>query len=121
MDDNLNGSERWMLTQLSRKMWRARGEEEAFSTTDSYPERAEAAEGAQRLVPSVTGCEDGDTAKAKALMSNNIQKPPCAKKENPCKRTERLHPKNSSHKNFDSVGHGNEAANTVAQNVWRPW
>lgn len=110
-----------MLSQLSHKLWRTRGEEEAFSTTDSYPERVEATEGAQRLVTSVASSVDEQTAKSEALTSNNVQQPPSEKNENLCKRTERLHSKISSHKNFDSVGHGNEAANTLAQNVWRPW
>lgn len=109
-----------MLSQFSRKLWRTRGEEEAFSTTDSYPQPAEAAEEAQRLVSSVASV-DGQTAKSEALTSNNVQQLPSEKKENPLKRTERLHSKNSSDKNFDSVSHGNEAANTLAQNVWRPW
>lgn len=121
VDDNLNGSERLMLSQLSRKLWRTRVEEEAFSTTDSYPERAEAAEGAQRLVSSVASSEDGQAVKSEALKANDVQQPPAEKHEKPWRRTERVHPKNSSHKKFDSVGQGNEAANTLAQNMWRPW
>lgn len=110
-----------MLSQLSRKLLRTRDEEEAFSTKDSYPERVETAEVAQRLTSSVASSVDGQTSKSAAVTSNDIQQPSSKKNENPCKRTEKLHPKNSSHKNMDSVGHCNEAANTLGQNVWRPW
>lgn len=110
-----------MLSQLSRKLLRTRGEEEAFSTTDSYAERVEAAEVGQRLVSSVASSVDGQTSKSEALTSNDSQQSSSEKNENPRKRTERLHPKNSSLKNLDSVGHGSVAANTLGQSVWRPW
>ncbi|XP_043972379.1 hairy-related 3 [Gambusia affinis] len=42
--DHLNGSERWMMSQLSNKLCRSRRRVEASSTTDSDPSRTEAAE-----------------------------------------------------------------------------
>lgn len=130
MADSLSGSERWMLSQLSRKACRSRGGEEAFSTTDSYPGREETPDEARRLLPAAAGTEERHTAKGQTLKSNHIKVSPSSRCEPPRKnkrvavvaaRTQRLCQKSCSHKELDSVGHSNEGANTASQNVWRPW
>lgn len=130
MADNLSGSERWMLSQLSRKVCRSRGGEEAFSTTDSYLARAETPDEARRLLPVAAGTEERHTAKAQTLKSNHTKESPSSRSEPPRKNkrvavvaahTQRLCQKSFSYKELDSVAHSNEGANTASQNVWRPW
>lgn len=131
MADSLNGSERWMLSQLSRKVCRSRGGEEAFSTTDSYPGREETPDEARRLLPAAAaGTEERHTGKVQTLKSNHTKEFPSSRSEPPRKNKrvavvaahkQRLCQKSCSHKELDSVGHSNEGANTASQNVWRPW
>ncbi len=131
MADNLNGSDRWMLSQLSGKLCRSRGREEAFSTTDSGRAQDETQDEVQRLRPSADGPEERKTAKSKALKPHSASKSPFLPSEDarrssgtkqavavaaPTQNTQ----KSCSHKKFHSVSHTNEAANTQ-HNVWRPW
>lgn len=121
-----------MLSQLSSKLWRARGREGVFSTTDSGLGEAETQDEAPRIVRSAAGPEERKTAKSKALKSSNASASPSLPSDDALqpsrnKRadvaaapTQNTHETSSSHKKFHSVGHSNEAANTT-HNVWRPW
>ncbi|KAI3357296.1 hypothetical protein L3Q82_015745 [Scortum barcoo] len=104
--DNLNGR---MLSQLSSKLSRCRGAEEAFSTTDSGRARAEPQDEPHRPSPPAAGPEERNTAGSEALKP---QSAPCVgvgAQERSC----------SQHK-LHSASHTNEAANTQ-HGVWRPW
>ena len=133
MADNLNGSDCWMLSQLSSKLCRPRGREEGFSTMDSGPCQAETHEEARRLLPSAAGPEDRKMIRSKALKPNSARtspslpsedaKQPSGNKQSVCAAalTQKSIPeKGSGHKKLDSDSHRNEAANTQ-HNVWRPW
>ncbi|KAM9350330.1 hairy-related 3 [Symphorus nematophorus] len=132
MADNLNGSDRWMLSQLSSKLCRSRGREESFSTMDSGPCQAETHEEARRLIPSAAGPEDRKAVKSKALKPNSASTSPSLPSEDARQSfgnkqavcaaapTQNSPEKSSSHKKFHSVSHRNEAAN-AQHNVWRPW
>lgn len=121
-----------MLSQLSSKLWRSRGREEVFSTTDSGVGQAETQDEAPRLLSSTAGPDERKTAKSKALKSNNASASPSLPNDEALQpsRNKRVvvaaapaqntHEKSSSHKKFHSVGHSNEAANTT-HIVWRPW
>lgn len=132
MADNLNGSDRWMLSQLSSKLCRSRGREEVFSTMDSGPGQAEAQEEVRRLLPSAAGPEERKSAKPKAvkrdsaiptlsLKSEDARQPPGNKQASlVVAPTQNTHDKSPSHKKFHFVSHRNEVANTE-QHMWRPW
>ncbi|XP_061590854.1 hairy-related 3 [Cololabis saira] len=131
MADNLNGSERWVLSQLTNKLCRSR-RRGAVSTTDSGLQsglQAHTQHTARKLLPSAAGPEGGNTATSGALQ------PDCARAasfpqgrgafQSPDNKlyisaapTQNADGQDSSHKNF--VSHGNEAANTQ-HSVWRPW
>ncbi|TKS77401.1 Transcription factor HES-3 [Collichthys lucidus] len=133
MADNLNGSDRWTLSQLSSKLCRSRGREEAFSTMDSGLCQPETQDDAQRLLPSAAGPEERKTTKSKALKPNNLSTSPALQSEevrHPTGNkkavfaatvpTQKTPERSSSLKKFHSVSHRSEAANTQ-RIVWRPW
>ncbi|XP_042347300.1 hairy-related 3 [Plectropomus leopardus] len=130
MADNLSGSDRWMLSQLSSKVCRSRGREEVFSTTDSGPAETQAQ--VLRLLPSAAGREERKNATCKALKPHSASTSPFSASEDahqssgskqavlvaaPIQNTPE---KSSSNKRFQCVNHRNEVANTE-HNVWRPW
>ncbi|XP_045911601.1 hairy-related 3 [Micropterus dolomieu] len=130
MADNLNGSDRWMLSQLSSKLCRSRGREEVFSTMDSGLGQEETQDEVRRLLPSAAGPEERKPAKSKALK--RLTPSPLLTSEDTRQSsgtkqavlaaapTHNVDEKCSSHKKFHSVSHMNEVANTQ-HNVWRPW
>ncbi|XP_044066446.1 hairy-related 3 [Siniperca chuatsi] len=130
MADNLNGSDRWMLSQLSSKLCRSQAQEEVFSTTDSGLGQEETRDKARRLLPSAAGPEERKTAKSEALKRHTQSRffpSEDARQSSGTKQavlvaapTQNTHEKSSSHKKFHSVSHTNEVANTQ-HNVWRPW
>lgn len=121
MADNLNGSDRWMLSQLSSKLCRSRARGAVFSTMDSGLGQAETRDEAPRLLPSAAGPEERKTAKSKAETPDSTSMPPSLRSEGNKQMTATRHTQNSSgHKKLHSVSHRNEGAN-AQRNVWRPW
>ncbi|XP_008287221.1 hairy-related 3 [Stegastes partitus] len=132
MADTLNGSDRWMLTQLSNKLCRSRRGGDVSSTLDSGLEQAESQDEARKLLPSAAGPEEEKTVKSKALKRHSANSPPFLPSEDARQSSGAKHAvllaapphnnsdKSSSHKKFHSVSHRNEAANTQ-HSVWRPW
>uniref|UniRef100_A0A8C2WL60 Hairy-related 3 n=1 Tax=Cyclopterus lumpus TaxID=8103 RepID=A0A8C2WL60_CYCLU len=124
MADNLNGSDRWMLSQLSSKLCRSRGREEVFSTMDSGPDGAETREEVRRVLPPAAGPEDRKTAKSKTLKAHRASTSSLI--PNGDAGTKQAAPKlntleqSSSNKKLHPASHRDEVANTQ-RNVWRPW
>ncbi|XP_072223285.1 hairy-related 3 [Leuresthes tenuis] len=127
MADHLNGSDRWMLAQLSNKLCRSRKRGEVSSTMDSGLDQADTQDEARKLLLSA-GPEDGKTAKCKALKHHSGSTAPFlpgddvyqsnAKQPSDLRPTPNTGRENSSQKNFNCVNH--EVENTT-QSVWRPW
>ncbi|XP_060914265.1 hairy-related 3 [Labrus mixtus] len=127
MADNLNGNDRWMLSQLSSKVCHSRVREETFSTMDSGPGQGGAPEEARRYLPSAARPKDRKMVPCKALKhhiasttprlpSKDAQQPPVTKQA-VCVTA----PSQNTHeKKLHSTCHMNEAAKTE-KNVWRPW
>ncbi|XP_070823780.1 hairy-related 3 [Chaetodon trifascialis] len=121
--DNLNGSDRWMLSQLSSKLCRSRGREDVFSTTDSGLAQAETRDEAPRLVPSAAGPDERKTAKSNASTPNSTCTSPSLQSEGNKQMTatqKNTRENRSGLKKLHSAGHRSEAAN-AQRNVWRPW
>ncbi|XP_029012063.3 hairy-related 3 [Betta splendens] len=123
MADNLNGSDRWMLSQLSSKLRRSLGPHEASSTMDSGLDRVETRDEARRLLASDAGPEERNTSK-----SNVTNKSRCLSEEaqqsmgnrEAAAPAQHPHENSSSCKTFHSADQGHEEANTQ-YSVWRPW
>ncbi|XP_068996826.1 hairy-related 3 [Embiotoca jacksoni] len=128
MADNLNGSDRWMLSQLSNKLYRSRRKGDASSTMDSGRDQAETQDGARKLLPSAAAPEEGKTATSKGLHSANTSHflpSEDARQSHGAQQAFLLaapaqNEKSSSHKKFHSVSHRNEVVNSQ-HSVWRPW
>ncbi|KAM4562514.1 hairy-related 3 [Odontesthes bonariensis] len=129
MADHLNGSDRWMLAQLSNKLCRSGRRGEVSSTMDSGLDQADTQDEARKLLLSTAGPADGKTAKCKPLELHSGSMAPFLLGEDACQLSNAKQPsdirptsnagrENSSQKNFNCVTH--EAANTP-QSVWRPW
>uniref|UniRef100_A0A3Q3IEF0 BHLH domain-containing protein n=1 Tax=Monopterus albus TaxID=43700 RepID=A0A3Q3IEF0_MONAL len=130
MADNLNGSDRWMLSQLSSKLCRSLGGGESSSTMDSCPGQAEASDEARRPPPTAPGPEERKTARAKKrklhststarlLPSEGAQQSLGAQWAAHDAAPVQNSRQSSSCKTLDSASHS-EVANTQ-HNVWRPW
>ncbi|KAM4738111.1 hairy-related 3 [Anableps anableps] len=133
--DHLNGSERWMLSQLSNKLCRSRRRGEASSTTDSDPGQTEAAEEERSSRLPCTNRHEGERKPVRSVIpklqtAHTVSPLPsedtyklCDPKQIvfahkvPTRNTEA---QNTSHKNPECVRFGLEAGNTEL-NVWRPW
>ncbi|KAF1390672.1 hypothetical protein PFLUV_G00060440 [Perca fluviatilis] len=133
MADNLNGSDSWMLSQLSSKLCRSRGREEVFSTKDSSRgQAAETQDEVRILLPSAAGPEERKTAKSKTLKPLSASTSPClpsedARQSSRTKLTvpvaalrQSTHEKSLSNKICPPVSYRNEVAKPQ-HNVWRPW
>ncbi|XP_022054466.2 hairy-related 3 [Acanthochromis polyacanthus] len=121
MADSLNGSDRWMLTQLSNKLCRSRRGGDVSSTLDSGLEPSEAREEARKLLPSAAGPEEGKTVRSKALKRHSANSSPFLPSEDKHAAPRNTNENSSSHnKKVHSVSHRHEAANTQ-HSVWRPW
>ncbi|KAM7412198.1 hypothetical protein PAMA_021923 [Pampus argenteus] len=114
MADNLNGSDRWMLSKLSSKLCCSRGRGGTSSTMD-------------RAHPSAAGPDEGNAAKSEALNPHSashdaMQSSGTKHAAHTAESTQNTHAKSPSHKKFHSVSSHcrNEAAN-IQHNVWRPW
>ncbi|KAM7404493.1 hypothetical protein PAMP_011837 [Pampus punctatissimus] len=125
MADNLNGSDRWMLSKLSSKLCCSRGGGGGgggiSSTMDSGPGRAD------RPLPPAAGPDEGKAVKSKALNPHSASKDAMQSSgtkhaAHTAESTQNTHAKSPSHKKFHSVSSHcrNEAAN-IQHNVWRPW
>ncbi|XP_037312812.2 hairy-related 3 [Pungitius pungitius] len=124
MADNLNGSDRWTLAQLSTKLRRSRGREEVFSTMDSVPDQAETRDEVQRLLPSAAGSEGRKMTKCKAVEPHSASASSFLPNEDapgiPFVAPKQIVPeKICSNMMFHPVSHGNDVTNS--HNVWRPW
>lgn len=129
MADNLNGSDRWMLSQLSTKLCRSLGRGDVSSTMDSGPGQAETQDKARRFVPSAAGPEETNTAKANVLKPHSPSKSrflqnKCAQKSPGTKQAmfaaaSARKETSSSCKTFHPESQRDEGANM--QHVWRPW
>ncbi|XP_049437926.1 hairy-related 3 [Epinephelus fuscoguttatus] len=123
MADNLNGSDRWMLSQLSRKVCSSRGGQEVFSTMDRGLGQAETQDEVLRLLPSAAGPDERKLAKSKALKPQSSNTSPYLVGEDAHQSVLVAAPsqnKSSSNKRCHPVSHRHEAANTQ-HSVWRPW
>ncbi|XP_041860563.1 hairy-related 3 [Melanotaenia boesemani] len=130
MSDHLNGSDRWMLMQLSNKLCRSRRRGEVSSTMDSGLDQTETQNGAQEPLLTTTGPGEGKTIKSKALKLHSARTATCLPREDAHQSSDANHTsqiavpaqntneENSSPKNFDCVSH--EVANTQ-HSMWRPW
>ncbi|XP_035513448.1 hairy-related 3 [Morone saxatilis] len=128
MADNLNGSDRWTLSQLSTKL--SHRNSELFSTMDSGTGKAETQDEERTLLPSAAGPEERNTAISKARKPKSTSTSPSLPSEDARQPSRNKHPiivasptqntHEKSHKMFNSVSHRNEVANTQ-HNVWRPW
>lgn len=120
MADSVNGIDRWMLSQLSSKLWRPRREEDAISTTDSGPSRAPARDKERRIQPKaheatkVTDPPVTDVSARPRLPTEDTRP------HSGCGRTDAA-PRNTSPVNMktDSAAERNESTNIP--NMWRPW
>lgn len=131
MTENLNGSDRWMLSQLSSKLCCSRGREDTSSTMDSSPSRAETQDPA-RPPPSATGPDEGKVAKSKPaklhsasacrFLPNDEALQSCGTKQavHTAESMQNNHKERSSLKTFHTSHCRNEVSNTQ-NNVWRPW
>ncbi|XP_029912261.1 hairy-related 3 [Myripristis murdjan] len=142
MADNMSGSDRWMLSQLSNKLCCSRGPGEVSSTSDSDLSKTQEA-AMQRLQPSSAAPEGRKTPKTKSCAL----KPPCGSTGRTClslptQVKEELQtsgpkrallaaiPTQNTLKISCSAGHSskfhsvtlcrNEVV-TTQQSVWRPW
>ncbi|XP_054464374.1 hairy-related 3 [Anoplopoma fimbria] len=122
MADNLTGSDRWMLSQLSSKLRRSGGREEVFrreevfSTMDSGPEPAETSAAAPEARKATQSkALNPHSADASSLLPSEDAS--VTKQLVPVKHT---HEKSPSNKMVHAVSHRNDVANTH-HNVWRPW
>uniref|UniRef100_A0A672YN90 Hairy-related 3 n=1 Tax=Sphaeramia orbicularis TaxID=375764 RepID=A0A672YN90_9TELE len=114
MADNLNGSDRWMLSQLSGNL--------SSSTMDSGPGQAETQEEARMLRTPTPASEEVKTAKCKthgADMSNVLPSGDGKLCSGP-KQAQKTHEKTSGLKFQSSVHSRNETVNSQ-NTVWRPW
>ncbi|XP_059189017.1 hairy-related 3 [Centropristis striata] len=120
--DNMNGGDRWMLSQLSSKLCRSRGREEVFSTMESSPGPAEAHDEVQRLLPSAAGPEERKTVKSKAMKPRSANTSLFSSSEDAQRSsgTKQAGLAAAPIQNPTEKSSGNEAANTQ-HNVWRPW
>ncbi|KAM6924404.1 hairy-related 3 [Xenentodon cancila] len=125
MADNLNGNERWILSQLTNKLCRSR-RRGVISTMDSSLQ-AQAPQNARNLLPSVAGPEAGSMATSGALKPNSAGTAPFPQAGETFQSPATKQPFISAAptQNTDGqikifVSHGNEAANTQ-HSVWRPW
>lgn len=118
MADSVNGIDRWMLAQLSSKLWRPRRGEDAISTTDSGPSPAPARDKERRIQP-------------KAREATKVTDPPVTDvSARPCLPTEDTRPQSGggrtdaatnspANTKTDSAAESNESTNIP--HMWRPW
>ncbi|XP_068454687.1 hairy-related 3 [Clinocottus analis] len=128
MADNLTGSDRWMLSQLSSKLCRSRGREEVFSTMDSSPDRAETQDEVRRILPPTAGPEERKTTRCKSVKPHSASTSSFSRNGDAGSKQAvpvaapnlNTREKSSSNKMLHPASHRNEVANTP-HNVWRPW
>lgn len=132
MADNLNGSDHWMLSQLSSKLCCSRGRDNS-STMDSGPGRAETHDPARRPPPSAAVPDEGKAAKSKPVkpqsasvcrflpIEDALQS--CGTKQavHTAETTQNTHEKRSSLKKFDTTDYCRNEVSNTQNNVWRPW
>ncbi|XP_039904086.1 hairy-related 3 [Simochromis diagramma] len=124
MADNLNASDRWMLSQLSNKLSRSRRRAEIFSTMDSGLKQTDTQSGAQKLSPSASGTEERKTTRTKTLKVHDASTSSFPPAEEAFRSTEAKQAvlfaaptQNNTKKGSSDT---NEGAN-VQQSLWRPW
>lgn len=124
MADDLNASDRWMLSQLSNKLSRSRRRTEIFSTMDSGLKQTDTQSGAQKLSPSASGTEERKTTRTKTLKVHDASTSSFLPAEEAFRSTEAKQAvlfaaptQNSTKKGSSDI---NEGAN-VQQSMWRPW
>lgn len=124
MADDLNASDRWMLSQLSNKLCRSRRRAEISSTMDSGLEQTDTQSGTQKLSPSASGNEKRKTTGSKTLKVHSASTSPFPPAEEAFRSTEAKQAvlfaaptQNTSKKGSSYI---NEGANGQ-QSLWRPW
>ncbi|XP_030590680.1 hairy-related 3 [Archocentrus centrarchus] len=124
MTDNLNGSDRWMLSQLSSKLCRSRRRGEISRTMDSGLEHPETQHEAQKVLPSVSGTEEKKTTRSETLKVHSASTSPFPPTEESRRLPETKQAVFSAaptqNTNKKSFIHINEGASTQ-NSVWRPW
>ncbi|KAM4570549.1 hairy-related 3 [Fundulus diaphanus] len=132
--DHLNGSERWMLSQLSSKLCPSRRRGESSSTTDSEPGQTAPPEEAQNLrLPRAHGHEEGKPAKSETAKLQAAHTVSSLPSEDVCQLFDskqivfvqkvpagNMEAQMASHKKPECVSPEHEAGNTELS-VWRPW
>ncbi|MEQ2296148.1 hypothetical protein AMECASPLE_022050 [Ameca splendens] len=132
--DHLNGSERWMLSQLSNKLCRSRRRGEASSTTDSDLGQTEALKEVRNLrLPDANGHEEAIPVRSVTPKLQTAHTVSSLPNEDDCQLfdsnqvvvfaqkvpTRNIEAQNANQKNPQCVS-GDEAGNTKIS-VWRPW
>ncbi|CAN9515805.1 unnamed protein product [Ophioblennius macclurei] len=130
--EGLNGSEHWMLSQLSNRLSRSRRRTGDSSTMDSGRDREKTQTEALRLPPSTDRPEGGNALKSIPVKFESASPPVLLPREDtrqPCGAVQtglcsatagNTAEKNCNVKNFDFHSHSNETVNSQ-QSVWRPW
>lgn len=122
MADSMNGSDRWMISQLSSKLWRTRSGEEAISTTASGPSRAKARDKDSRIQPKAN-----EGTNVTEPPAGDVNAPPCLPTEDTRLQSGSKHvrtdaasnDKRPTDKKTDTAADRNESANIT--HMWRPW
>ncbi|XP_076019481.1 hairy-related 3 [Genypterus blacodes] len=128
MADNLNASDRWMLSQLSGKLRCSRGPAEACSPADSTMDSSPR----PRLEPASAAPEDHRAAQSSSIT---LQPPPSeaelssALTHTPTRTHTRLIPAPTRHsreqtptgKKFPSAISHRSEERSLQQDMWRPW
>lgn len=126
MADSLNGSERWMLSQLSGKLCCSRGRADMCSTMDSGPGRAESPDEARRPLQPAAGSEErkqrNSASACRFVQSGDaLQSSGTKQAVHTAESTQNTHETRSGHKTFDCSSRCRDEAASTQRSVWRPW
>ncbi|XP_068180149.1 hairy-related 3 [Antennarius striatus] len=128
MAENLHGSDRWMLSQLSAKLCLSRGRKGVFSTMDSSVGEAKTRDEARILSTSPAGPEEKERSRSRdveasstspSLPSTNTKQLTGNEPAGLFASPEKTREGRSSHKRHSSSHRG--VATSAPQDVWRPW
>lgn len=121
MTDSMSGGDRWMLSQLSGKLWRSRSGEEAVSTTDSGPSSAPARGKERRIQPKApeeTKDPEPPTSDVNALPRLPTEDTRLQTGSRQV-HTDAAAAQSPTQKKTDAGANRNESANIAR--MWRPW
>ncbi|TWW56475.1 hairy-related 3 [Takifugu flavidus] len=117
MADSVNGIDRWMLSQLSAKLWRPRGGEDAISTTDSGPSRAPARDKERRIQPKAHEATKGTDPAATDVSALPTED---TRPRSGSRRTEAA-PNDAGPANTETDSAAERSESTNVPHMWRPW